>query len=69
MSYPDIETKYLIETIDLRHQSYHITPRKIQPFQQYDANPDNARLYVILIRRRDTELISNGNESIEIKVI
>ena len=32
ISYPDMKTKYSIETIDLRHQSDHIIPKKIQLF-------------------------------------
>ena len=34
ISYPDMKTKYPIEIIDLRHQTDHITPRKIQIFQE-----------------------------------
>ena len=69
ISYPDMETKYPIEIIDLRHQSDHITPKKIQLFHESRADPDNARLFVILIRRREIELISNGNTFFEVKVI
>ena len=32
ISYPDMKTNYPIEIIDLRHQSDHITPKKIQLF-------------------------------------
>ena len=32
ISYPDMKTKYPIEIIDLRHQSDHITPKRIQIF-------------------------------------
>ena len=35
ISYPDMKTKYSIEIIDLRHQPDHITPKKIQLFQEY----------------------------------
>ena len=69
ISYPDMKTKYPIEIIDLRHQSDHITPKKIQLFMEYDADPENARFYLILIRRREIELISDGNKLIEVKVI
>ena len=69
ISYTDMKTKYPIEVIDLRHQSDHITPKKIQPFMEYDADPENARFHLILIRRRKIELISDGNKSIEVKVI
>ena len=38
ISYPDMKTKYLIEIIDLRHQSDHITPKKVQLFLEYGIN-------------------------------
>ena len=69
ISYPDMKTKYPIEIIDLRHQSDHITPKKIQLFQVYGTDPNNARLFLIIIRRREIELISDGNKLIEVKVI
>ena len=69
ISYPDMKTKYPIEIIDLGHQSDHITPKKIQLFLEYGADPDNARFFLILIRRREIELISDGNKLIEIKII
>ena len=47
-----METKYPFEIRHLRHQCDHITPKKTQLFQKYNSNPDIARLYVILIRRR-----------------
>ena len=64
-----MKTKYPIEIIDLKHQSDLITPKKIQLFHEYGTDPDNARLFIILIRRREIELISNGNKLIEVKVI
>ena len=69
ISYPDIETKYPIEIIDLRHQPDHITPKQIQLFQEYGADPNNARLFLIIFGRREIELISDGNKLIEVKVI
>ena len=69
ISYPDMKTKYPIEIIDLRHQSDHITPKKIQLFHEYGTDPDNARKFVILIRRREIEIKSDGNKFIEVKVI
>ena len=69
ISYPDMKTKNPFEIIDLRHQSHHITPKKIQLFLEYGADPENARFFLILIRRREIELISNGNKLIEIKII
>ena len=64
-----MKTKYPIEIIDLRHQSDHITPIKIQLFHEYGTAPDNARLFDILIRRRENELLIDGNKLIDVKVI
>ena len=69
ISYLDMKTKYPIEIIDLRHQRDHVTPKKIQLFHEYGTDPENARMFVILIRRREIELISDGNKLIEVKVI
>ena len=69
ISYPDMKTKYPIEIIDLRHQADHITPKKIQLILEYGTDPENAGFFLILIRRREIELISDGNKLIEIKII
>ena len=64
-----MKTKYPIEIIDLRHQTDHITPKKIQLFKEYSADPENAKFFLIIIRRKEIELISDGNKLIEVKVI
>ena len=69
ISYPDMKTKYPIEIIDLRHQADHITRKKSQLFLEYGADPENDRFFLILIRRREIELISDSNKLIEIKII
>ena len=69
ISYTDMKDKYPIQVIDLRFQADHITPKKIQLFEEYRAPPANARLYVILIRRREIEFISDGNKFFEVKII
>ena len=69
ISYPDMNTKYPIEIIDLRHQADHITPKKIQLFLEYGADPENARFFLIIIRRIENELIGDGNKLTEIKII
>ena len=69
ISYPDMKDKYPIQVIDLRFQTDHITPKKIQLFEEYRENPANAKFFVKLIRRREIEMISDGNKLIEIKVI
>ena len=67
--YPDMKTKYPIEIIGLGHQTEQITPKKVQLFHEISADPENAKFYLILIRRREIELISDGNKLIEVKVI
>ena len=42
--------------------------KKIQRFEESRENPNSARLFIILIRRREIELISDGNKLIEVKV-
>ena len=69
ISYRDMKTKYPIEIRDLKHQPDYITSKKIQLFHEYGTDPDNARLFIILIRRREIELTSDGNKLIEVKVI
>ena len=57
-----MKAKFPIEITDLRHQSDHRVPKKIQTFHEYGSDVDNARLFLILNRRREIELISDGNK-------
>ena len=63
-----MKTNYPIGIIDLRHQTDYITPKKVHLFQEYGIDPDKARLLLILIRRSEIDLKSDGNELIEVKV-
>ena len=69
ISYTVMKTKNPIKVINLRHQSDHITHKKIQLFVEYDIDPENDRFHLILIRRREMELFSDGSKLIEVKVI
>ena len=66
-----MKNKHPIQVIYLRHQVDHITPKKIQLSEEFKTDPDNvqARLFVILFRHRQIEMISDGNKIIEVKVI
>ena len=66
-----MKNKYPIQVIDLRSQVDHITPKKKQFFEAFKTDPANvnARLFVIIFRHRQIEMISDGNKIIEIKVI
>ena len=63
-----MKDKYPIQVIDLGFQVDHITPKKIQLFEEYRANPGNAKLFIVLIRRREIEMISDGNKLIELNL-
>ena len=69
ISYSEMKYRYPIQIIDLRFQVDHITPKKIQLFQQFSEDPANERLFIILVRHRQIEMISDGNKIIEVKVI
>ena len=59
---------YSIQTIDLRFHVDHITLQKIQLFEEFADSPDKERLFVILIRHRQIEMLSDGNKILEVKV-
>ena len=69
ITYLEMKYRYPIQITDLRHQVDHITPKKIQLFEEFSEDPDNERLFIILVRHRQTEMISDGNKIIEVKVI
>ena len=69
ISYPDMKYLYPIQITDLRHQVDHITPKKIQLIEEFSEDPANERLFLILIRHRQIEMISDGIKIIEVKVI
>ena len=69
INYVDVKNIYPIQVIDLRFQVDHINPKKIKLFEEYRADPANARLFLILIRQREIKMISDGNKISEIKVI
>ena len=69
ITFPDMEYFYDIQITDLRHQVDHLTPRKIQIIEEFSEDPANERLFLILIRHRQVEMISDGYKIIEVKVI
>ena len=69
ISYPNMKYLYPIQITDLRYQVDHLTPKKIQLFEEFSEDPANERLFIILVRHRQIEMISDGNKIIEVKVI
>ena len=66
-----MKNEYPIQLVDLRFQIDLIPPKEIQLFEEFNTNPlnVNAQVFVMLIRHRQSEKISDGNKLIEIKVI
>ena len=62
ISYLDMKTFYPIQIIDLRFQIDYVTPKKIRVFEEYEETPENTKLYVILIKHRETNMVSDGNK-------
>ena len=69
ISYIDMKNFYPIQVIDFRFQVDHIRLNKKQILEEFSEDPDNERLFVILIRHRQLEMISDGNKIIEVIVI
>ena len=63
--------KYPLYLTGLRFQVDHISPKKIQLFEEFNTDPliVNARLSVILFRHRKIEMIPDGNEIIGVRVL
>ena len=62
--YPDMKNVNPVQVNDIRHQLDHLTPKKIQLFEEYRADPAYARIYVILIRHREMKMVSDRNKII-----
>ena len=69
ISYSDKKYFYPIQITDLRYQIDHLSPKKIQLIMEFSEDPANERLFIILVRHRQIEMISDGNKIIEVKVI
>ena len=69
ITFPNMRYFYSLQITDLRHQVDHLTPKKIQIFEEFSEDPAIERLFLILIRHRQVEIISDGNKIIEFKVI
>ena len=69
ISYLDMKTFYPIQVIDLRFQIDYVTPKKIRLFEEYEEAPENTNLYVILIKHREVNMVSDGNKITGIELI
>ena len=60
---------YLFQMNDLRFQVDQISPKKIRLFEEYDENPGNTIIYIILIKHREIKMISDGSKTFSVEVI
>ena len=67
ISYPNIENFYHIQVSDLRCQVYHVSPKKTQSIEEYRTDPANARIFAIIIRHRETEMVSGGKKLLKLR--
>ena len=51
---------YPIQVIDLQFQVDQVTPTRLQLIEEQRAAPNNARLSVVIIKRRQNKMISDG---------
>ena len=54
ISYTVMKTKNRVEVIDLRYQVDHFNPKKFQLLEEYRGATNNARLFMILIRHKES---------------
>ena len=66
INYTGMKNKYLIQVIDLRFQVDHNNPRTFQLHQEYRSATNNARLFMILIRHSEINVISDGIKITEV---
>ena len=67
-TYPDMKTEKPVKIIDLRHLPDQITAKKMKTSKKMALILIMLDV-LVLIRRREIELISDGNKSIEVKVM
>ena len=53
---------YPIQVNDLRFQIDYITPKEIRLFEDFENAPENTNSYVILIKHRESKMVSDGNK-------
>ena len=69
ISYHKTKNYYPIQIIDLRFQVDHTSKKKNRLFEEYDPNPTNTNLYVILIKHREIKMISDGKKIMGVEVV
>ena len=69
ITYDKTKEYYPFQINNLQFQVDHISPREIRLFEEYDNNPANTNLYIILLKHREIKMISPGNKIISVEVV
>ena len=59
---------YPIQITDLRPQVDHLTPKKIHLLEKFSEDPANERLFIMLVRHRQVDMISDGIKLSKLKL-
>ena len=69
ITYDKMNRLYPFKRIDLRFHIDHISPKIIGLFEEYDDNPANTFMYIILIKHRENKMIPDGKKIISVEVL
>ena len=61
--------EYPIQKIILRFHLDHNKPKKTQFIEENIGATNNARLFMIFIRRKEIKMVAGGNEITEVNII
>ena len=59
---------YRVQGIDLRIRVDITNPKKVQLFEEFRGNPNHVRFIIIIIRHKESKMISDGNKITDKKV-
>ena len=60
---------YPIKVIDLRFQLDYVNPKKLMLFEEYDEDPFDTILYVIIMKHREMKMVSEWNQISGVELI
>ena len=64
-----MKTYYPIQLFDLRFQIHYVKPNKARLFAEYESAPEHTNLYVLLMKHKEIEKVSDGNKKTGIELI
>ena len=68
-TYNKMKNWYVFRIIYIRFQIDQKSRKKIRLFEEYDDDPVKTLLYIILVKHRQTEMISDGSKVVGIELV